>query len=345
MWSAPKATPACRGLGLDPATADDTLLRSYSSHYFKYHGDRRVFEEWIREAPNASATNTSKTPPPLQWTPGTPGRCKPPKPCPTATAGSVYTNAAGWSSSSRRWKPQQAGNGSPTGSTRRWAFHGGGQTLRHRERDRAVEGLSNTLRVTLKANAGLVYENVYYTEDNPEAGAVVNYQKELLTRKGSAGTNVKLRETSFASQTVESVTIHPFASKTTFLREGVPSTTSYARPILARTASPRGWRPPRWPPSRSTASSTTSSSNKVKTPLRRGRAGHRLGPVPALPRHHRHRPSGRPNEEEQPKGRRTYTATWFDPIGRSWPAPTTAPTEGPSSTGPSASPNAPTPSW
>ena len=179
-----------------------------------------------------------------------------------------------------------------------------------------VEGLSYTLSVTLKANAGLVYENVYYTEDNPAVGAVVNYQKELLTRKGSAGSNVKLRETSFASQTVESVTIHPFASKTTFLREGVPSTTSYARAYFGEDGQPSGMAP---------AAVASFPVNSVVNDIvieQSETLYDEAGQVIASPMFQRFHdttgtgPLGGPNDEEQPKGRRTYTATWFDPIGR-----------------------------
>ena len=302
--------------GVDPLTASNAEIAASSMLAFKYDANQRVAEEKIRGGRETySYTYESNPNPPLTtnyniWT------RKTTETLPDGNRRTVYTNSKGTTILS---KLEEIATG------KKWfeylQYNGDGRVTIS-AKPSAIESVTeptpgNTnLTVTLKQHDGLVYLNEYYAATDPAQGHVATYQKKLSVKQGNQGALLPMRSATYRTHTVNGVSIHPFASNTVYPETNQPATTFYDCAYYADDGSATGFGniPVTHNPANQTSGDTifeqtTTGYNEVgevilTATFKRFHDATGFGPLNG------------PNDA-QPKARRSYTANYFDPIGRS----------------------------
>jgi hypothetical protein len=190
----------------DPLTATNAQVASYADFYFEYDSSSRVTKETV-EAGTKTYTFTFTTSAHANaygnW------KTKTVETLPDGSQNIVYTNYIG-----------QALISEFKSGTNRWIEHrqydtAGRQTLHVTHF--GVTGYDDTqanLAVTLKASDGRFHVTTYYTTTG--SGAAAGYVQHEKIKKGSSGTEIKLRTLEYTSQTAGGVTIYPVSKETVY---------------------------------------------------------------------------------------------------------------------------------
>jgi len=312
----PQGCVRMAALGIDVETASDTEIAKYSAHTFEYDAQRRVTKETIRGGtevytftyesnpaqPGLSAYNTWST--------------KTIETLPDGNRRTVYSNSAWMTMLS---KLEDVSSGKKWYSYRE--FNADGRPTRE-VHPSGVASVSEptignpALTVTLKPDSGLIYVNDYYSQTVPAEGSVATYQSGYRVREGTSGAVTQMRSTTYTTQTVGSVSIHPFASDTRYSAPGEANTTVYDFTYFDDGGQSGVFDPP---------SASVYSANEVindtvveQTETVYNEAGRVILGI-NFQRFHDATGTGPlhgPNDD-QPKAIRSYIASWFDPIGRS----------------------------
>ncbi len=188
--------------GIAPEAATDAELAPYAEKFFVYDAEQRVVLEKVNGGADTytySYLSASVTPGFEQtnvWAVRTI------ETRPDGNTFTVYSNSAGAAILTILKQ---------TGTGRQWceSYQFDAQCRRTlHARPSAIAGVTEpagaggTLTVTLKSNAGLVWNQTYYTTTNPAVGAVEGYKSSQAVREGAAGTPQTLQKWRYAAQTV-----------------------------------------------------------------------------------------------------------------------------------------------
>jgi RHS repeat-associated protein len=198
----PEGCARLAAAGIVSETASDAELAPYAAKFFVYDGQQRVVLEKVNGGANTytySYLSASVTPGFEQtnvWNTRTI------ETRPDGNTYTVYSNSAG---AAMLTILKQTGTG------RQWCEFYQFDTACRRTlhaRPSAIAsvtepaGAGNALVVTLKTNAGLVWNHAYYTTTNPTTGAVAGYKEAQSVREGSAGTLQTLQKWRYATHAV-----------------------------------------------------------------------------------------------------------------------------------------------
>jgi RHS repeat-associated protein len=190
----------------DPTTASDTTVGAYADHYFEYDSDGRVTKEKVDGGSKTytfSYTTSSHADGYNNW------KRKTVETLPDSTQNIVYTNYIGQAlisehkSGSNRWIEYRK-------------YDTSGRLIQHAT-PAAVTGYDDTqanLAVTLRSSDGLIHVTDYYTTTG--GGAAAGYVQHEKIKKGSTGTEIKLRSFEYTSQTAGNVTIYLVSKETVY---------------------------------------------------------------------------------------------------------------------------------
>lgn len=180
-------------------------------------------------------------------------------------------------------------------------------------------GMSTSLSVNLKPDSGLLHVNVWYAATDPELGAVKGYLESTGIKEGDQGDYIELRRYTYDTHTVNGVSIHPRASEETFPEIGQPgNVTRYRRCWYDSEDEETGYFGDitRYP-------GNEAEVNDLIVVEQWQNTWNEASQI--ILNTHWQRFEDAPDEQtgalqgptgEQPKGRRAYTAQWYDGIGR-----------------------------
>ena len=202
----PKAYEQMTADGLDPLTASNSQVAQYADHYFEYDTDRRVSKEAIDGGSSVytfSYSSSAHADAYNNW------KRKTVETRPDGSQHIVYTNYIG------QVLVKELSDG--TSSWTEYRKYDADGRLVERAEPSAVLGydeLQADLAVSLKTSDGLIHVTDYYTTTG--SGAAAGYVRFDKIKRGSSGTEIKLRGYEYTSHTVGGATVHPISKQTEY---------------------------------------------------------------------------------------------------------------------------------
>ena len=301
--------------GLDPLTASDAVWASYADKYFEYDSLRRAVLEKVDGGRETYTMAYTLNPDGPGYDDNNIWYSKTTETRPNGTAFTVYANK------STRTILSKLTDADGNLWFNYMTFNEQGR-VELQAMPSAVESViepdetSNTLTVILRSHEGLVKVNTYYASTDPATGAVATYLESEGVKEGADGDLIITRRLTYASHTVDGVSIYPLASSEVFPVAGeAGNVTVYDTAYYSTTGDSSGLGDLPLHPGNELdlealivveQGQTTwneASEQILSTQWQRFDDATGTGEL--------HGP-----DDSQPKARRSYQATWFDGIGR-----------------------------
>ncbi|MFO1458227.1 MAG: RHS repeat-associated core domain-containing protein [Verrucomicrobiota bacterium] len=202
---------ATTGGSTDPDTISDSSLKNYSDNYFEFTSDKRVSKEVVNGpgTPSSSSTSTYG----YSYAVNTPSSSssnnfwtkKTTETLPDGDTQTVYCNSAG---------QKMVTVLEDVGTGNKWnealVYDAQGRVVQEVSPE-AIASVSEAVGglVTLNTSTGLIRLKEYYTSTDLANGAVDNYLRYEKIKKGSSGSEIKVREYKYTSRSNGSKTIYP----------------------------------------------------------------------------------------------------------------------------------------